>query len=130
MRVREKADRGFTLIETLVAFVILAFSLGALLTVFSDSLRVVRAGEEYAHAVALAEQRFVEFDAAEFDGVGVEEDVDESGYHWRIETTPMDSGSESAEKSGFTPVSVTVNVSWGGIGGRSISFHSIRLAPR
>lgn len=130
MRGRGKAERGFTLIEALVAFVILAFSLGALLTVFSDSLRVVRASEEYAHAVALAEQRFFEFDATEFAGVGVEEDVDESGYRWRVETAAMDGGSEATGKSLFTPVSVTVNVSWGGFGSRGVSLHSIRMVPR
>ena len=62
-------DRGFTLIEVLVAFAILAFTLAAAYGVFADASRAVASGERYGVALALAESRLAEVDAAPADEV-------------------------------------------------------------
>ena len=72
MRIGRVSSKGFTLIEVLVAFLILAFSLGALMTLFSGSLRSVRLGEDYAHATALGQAQLALVDAHGLDGIGVE----------------------------------------------------------
>ena len=72
MSAQSGTSRGFTLIEVLVAFLILAFSLGALFKLFSGSLRSVRQGEDYAHATALAHAQLARIDADGIDGQGIE----------------------------------------------------------
>lgn len=53
-------SRGFTLIETLVAFTVLALVLGALYRVFAASARQATLAQDYAYAVQLAEARLAE----------------------------------------------------------------------
>ena len=54
-------DRGFTLIEILVAFTILALFLGAAFEVFSSAVRAAQVGDEYARALVLARSKLDEF---------------------------------------------------------------------
>ena len=126
MLFRRKSRRGFTLIEVLVAFVILAFSLGALFSVFSGSLRSVRHSGEYALATAIAQAHLAQIEAAGLIGAGVEEGEDEAGYRWRVEVAealdlPVDTG-----KTGFVPVEVSVTVSWGAANARSVTLTTLR----
>ena len=123
---RRARDRGFTLLEVLVAFAILAFTLAAAYGVFSDASRSVASGERYGVALALAESRLAEVDAAAaaetWDGEGEFEDT----YRWRVETRAMPDG--AAENVPVEPVIVTVTVSWAS--GGPVTLETIRLRPR
>ena len=55
-----KRQAGFTLIEVLVAFTVLALVLGALYRVFGASARQAQLAQDYAQAVAVAEARLSE----------------------------------------------------------------------
>lgn len=130
MSAQSGTSRGFTLIEVLVAFLILAFSLGALFSLFSGSLRSVRLGEDYAHATALARAQLARLDADGIDGQGIEAGEADGGYRWFMEFAPLP---ESAARSGageFEPLTVTVTVSWGPLDNRSLSLSTVRLARR
>lgn len=120
-------SRGFTLIEVLVAFLILAFSLGALFSLFSGSLRSVRQGEDFAHATALARAQLARIDADGISGQGIETGETEDGYRWQIEFAPLP---ERSGDSAFEPLAVTVNVSWGALDNRSLSLSTVRLVRR
>ena len=50
-------SRGYTLVEVLVAFVILAMALSVLLRIFSGGVRNVGVSSDYAKAVLIAESR-------------------------------------------------------------------------
>lgn len=50
-------QRGLTLIEVLVAFVVLALTLGVILQIFSGGLRNARLSDAYTRALLLAESR-------------------------------------------------------------------------
>ncbi|HXH03631.1 MAG TPA: type II secretion system protein [Candidatus Competibacteraceae bacterium] len=50
-----RRERGFTLLEVLVAFVILSLSLGVLMQVFSSGLNGVALAEEYSRATLYGE---------------------------------------------------------------------------
>lgn len=122
--------RGFTLVEVLIAFVILAFSMGALMNLFSGSMRSVTQGEEYAQATDIARAQLARLDAD-----GVAEVVDETGetddgYLWRVEVAPMVLTEPQPEDSPYGPVTVTVTVSWGGIQTRSVALTTVRLVRR
>jgi general secretion pathway protein I len=130
MRRARTFNRGFTLIEVLVAFLILAFSLGALMSLFSGSLRSVRLGEDYAHATALARAQLVLFDAAEPRGPGVETGETEDGFRWTVESVEMPDMGPADADSRFFPLEVNVIVSWGALYNRSVSLSTFRLVRR
>lgn len=126
MTARGARDRGFTLVEVLVAFAILAFSLAAAYGVFSDASRSVAAGERYGLALALAEHRLAVVDAAPldetWDGAGIYENI----YRWEVETRAQpDSVADSVR---LVPVVVSVTVSWDG--GGPVTLETIRLRSR
>lgn len=116
--------RGFTLVEVLVAFAILAFTLAAAYGVFSDSARAVATGEDHGVALALAQSKLAESDALPAD-----ERRDGSGefddrFLWRIETEDLPD-SAPAGTAALKPVLVRVTVEWDS--GRSIALETIRL---
>ena len=122
--------RGFTLIEVLVAFAILAVALGVLIQVFSTGLRNARVAEAYTTATLYAESMLA--------AVGVEEplaagetsgDFDER-FRWRLDVQPYeipDSDNEAAVGRAFR---VVVTVSWGDEDDpRNVTLTTLRLAP-
>jgi type II secretory pathway pseudopilin PulG len=117
-------------LEVLIAFVILAFSLGAITSQFSGSLRSVRQGEEYAEAVAVARTQLAQLDLEGMESAGPEAGETEEGYRWRRELSPLAEESLSASEDTLEPVVVTVTVSWGTLRERSIELSTVRLAPR
>ncbi|RLJ20381.1 general secretion pathway protein GspH [bacterium endosymbiont of Escarpia laminata] len=72
------SQKGFTLIEVLVAFVILAMSLSVLFRIFSGGLANISIGERYAGAVTLAETLLDETNLSQYEMSGSRED----GYRW------------------------------------------------
>ena len=52
-----RRSRGYTLVEVLVAFVIMAMALTVLLRIFSGGVRNVALSSDYAKAVLIAESR-------------------------------------------------------------------------
>ena len=54
---RPAREAGFTILEVLTAFVLLAVTLAALLQVFSGGLRDAQLADEYARAVMMAQSR-------------------------------------------------------------------------
>ena len=52
-----KRSRGYTLVEVLVAFMIMALALTVLLRIFASGVRNVSVSSEYAQAVLIGESR-------------------------------------------------------------------------
>jgi len=120
-------DRGFTLIEVLVAFAILAFTLAAAYGVFSDSVRAVASGERHGVALALAESRLAEIDAMPLDEAWDNEGDFNDIYRWSVETRSLP-GTMREANAGFEPVLVSVTVTWEH-GGR-VALDTVRLKRR
>ncbi len=127
-------DRGFTLIEVLVAFAILALALGVLLQVFSTGLRNARVSEAYTTATLLAESKLaqvgIEDPLVEGQSVGRFDDR----FRWLIEVRPyQESEPDAAPEREGLPVrayEVVVTVSWDEVHDkRSVSLTTLRLAP-
>lgn len=130
MRAERKLSRGFTLLEVLVAFAILTFSLAGVFGVFSNSLDAARSGQEYAHATALARARLTEIAAAGITEIAPATGEDDAGYRWRVDVAEMADAPVTPSASGLVPAVVTVSVEWGRGFGRSIELSTIRAVPR
>jgi general secretion pathway protein I len=78
--------RGFSLLEVLVAFAIMALALGALMQVFSTGLRTVTLGDEYTRAVLLAESKLAAMGVEEPLQEGEQSGTFDEHYRWRTVT--------------------------------------------
>jgi len=130
-----RGHRGFTLMEILVAFVVLGAAVGVLYRTFSAGLRNVDAVAGYSEAIAVAE--------AKLTGLGLEQPLqegDESGttedrrFSWQIAVRPyIPPGPPGDESSGFISphqlLRATVTVTWNERGDqkRRIDISTVRL---
>lgn len=130
MQAKWRVSRGFTLLEVLVAFAILTFSLAGVFGVFSSSLNAARNGQEYAQATALAQERLAEIAAAGVAEIASATGDDASGYRWRVDVEEMLDVPITPSASGLVPVMVVVSVEWGRGGGRSVQLSTIRAVLR
>jgi general secretion pathway protein I len=150
---------GFTLLEVLVAFAILALSLGVLIQIFSTGLNNVALGSEYSRAILLAQSQLAALGVEAPLAAGESNGEFGDGYRWHVTVTPYDlpppagAGSAAIEApdssasklflsrfrglapgvAGATPVQaydVAVEVMWGEGGNqRSVTLRSLKLAP-
>lgn len=79
---------GFTLIEVIVAFTILAVALVALMQAFSGGLSGLAAAEAQALAVAHARAKLEEVGVTLPLAPGEFEDEFDDGYRWRVRISP------------------------------------------
>ena len=89
-------EAGFTIIEVLAAFVLMAVALAAILQVFSAGLRDAQLADEYARAVIIARSNLAAYTASE----KLEEGVRAGGegpYSWTLEASAYDEQKENPE---------------------------------
>ncbi len=127
-------SRGFTLIEVLVAFMILTLSLSVLLRIFSGGLNNVAVAGDYAQAVLLAESQLAVVGRSEPLLVG--QSYGESGeqFRWRRTIASYLPWEDDAALTVPVPVvgyHVSVEVSWTHNGrDRQITLDSLRAQQR
>jgi general secretion pathway protein I len=85
-----KGARGFTLVEALVAFAILAATLIALYGALGTSLAGIARASRHEDAVLVAESRLAELNAIRALPALLEGAVDGTGFRWRIEAIADD----------------------------------------
>jgi prepilin-type N-terminal cleavage/methylation domain-containing protein len=120
-------SRGFTLIEMLVAFVVLVTCLGALLPLLAGAARQSVVLQDYARAVTLAESLLAQ---AGEDGElrpGVQ-----SGREGELEWTRRIEREEArAPDAQWIPWRVSVEVRWSaGKGSRAVALATLRVGAR
>ena len=129
----KRTSAGFSLLEVLVAFVILALTLSVTMRIFSGGLRNAALADDYSRALLLAQSRLAELSvqplageaSGEFDGK----------YRWHSTIHPrIDEASAAGIGAPLLPVSlmeIEVRVAWGEEGGKSreIALHTLQLAP-
>ncbi len=128
------AERGFTLIEVLIAFLIAAAAAGALVHAATGAVAASRAAGRYDEAVARAESHLASLAAAPFgegDRQGDEGDV----FHWHVQVaaagTVQLTGGNSAMPAGMvTLYRIAVTLSWRDGGARrAVRLDGARLGP-
>lgn len=106
-----RTNRGFTLVEVLIAFAILAVALTALMQAFSQGLRSLEVAEDYATATMLARSKMAEIGPL----IAVEESEltgeFENGWQWRVAIVPFaDDGDPDVELGAVTLFDVNVAI--------------------
>lgn len=120
---------GFTLLEVIIAFVIMALIIGATLDTFSTGLRNAALTGNYAEAIVRAESRLAVLDQSELLKSGVESGRFNETYIWRtVVSRVVPDQDADAESTMFWLYDVAVTVSWGqGRDNREVTLQSQRL---
>mgnify|MGYP001093098421 CR=1 FL=1 len=130
----KQACRGFSLLEVLVAFIILSLALGVLMRIFSGGLGNIGAAEHYSRAVAIAESQLaaagIESPLTEGENAG----ETENGYTWRTSVRRYDADEQPLEgvvlPVDLYQVEVTVNWDHTATTPRTLRFVTLRATPR
>ena len=123
-------QRGFSLLEVLVAFAILSVSLGVLLQVFATGLRNAGMADDYTQATLFAESILTaigrETPLSEGDHSGPINDR----FSWRSTVSAYTEGMPDPEKAQVRAYRVGVEVFWHGLlQERSVVLETLRLVP-
>ncbi|MEX6500759.1 type IV pilus modification PilV family protein [Pseudomonas zhanjiangensis] len=121
--------RGFTLLEVLVAFLILSLSMSVLMRIVSQSLNALSAAERHQVAVQLAESKLAEvLVGLDESSRGKQQGRLDQRFRWQSEVEPYEfENQEPGERYSVTPWLVRVSVSWGKRPGERVSLSTIRL---
>ena len=108
-------QQGFSLLEILIAFSILALSLGILLKIFSAGVNTAVVAEDYTAAVQIAESLMAKTGVETPLQAGQDSGLENEKYHWLVDITPFVFNPENVDTSAITAVlfKVKVIVSWG-----------------
>ena len=134
-----RGQSGFSLLEVLVAFSILALSLGVLMQIFSGAMRNAVLSEQYSQAALLAQSIL--------SATGIEEPLQageragewENGMRWRLFISPYEEPLEDGEEqprglrteqlANVEGYQLRVEVSWDdGDKRRRVELESLRIA--
>ena len=129
MRYHANKTQGFTLLEVLVAFTLLALVLGVVLQIFSGGMRTAEIARNHSVGALLAESKLA--------GIGIEEPLVEgqqtgvfdNGFRWysSVERYQEQDGGKTEEEQ-IVPYLVALTVEWGsGRTGGSVTLTTLRL---
>ncbi|MFA5922847.1 MAG: type II secretion system protein [Methylococcaceae bacterium] len=108
-------QKGFSLLEILIAFSILALSLGILLKIFSAGVNTAVVAEDYTAAVQIAESLMAETSVETPLQASQASGLENEKYHWLVEVSPFVFNPENVDAKVVTAelFKVKVIVSWG-----------------
>jgi general secretion pathway protein I len=129
-------ERGFTLLEVLIAFIIAALALGVMFDAALGGLRASESASRYEEALSLARSHLASVKAAALGGRELSGD-DGRGFHWTLHIKPVatatlargpDEDPSQGAPAQTTLFSISVIESWRGDGGeRQIRLDSAAL---
>lgn len=134
-RSKAAAQRGYTLLEVIVAFALLAMALGLLLGILSGAARQVRWSGDAGRAALYAQSLMDQVGVGERIAPGERDGEFEQGrYRWRLRVAPW---RDAAARSTQQPVAiggpelfeVTLGIEWGDAGpSQRLQLRSLRVA--
>ena len=104
-------NSGFSLLEMIVAIVLLSFSLGALYQAVAGASKIIRVDEKYAYANGIAQSLLAEYAVVPDTGL-VQAGETEGGFRWQVNAEPME-GEYPAQLEEGSLQQLSISVSWG-----------------
>ena len=126
------AESGLTLLEVLVAFVILAVAITSVMQIFSTGLEGTRRAEAANLAALMAESKLAAVGVEIPLRAGKHDGAEADGFAWQIEIEPYREGGGVGEtEPALDALQVRVQVRWPGPRGATerLMLHSLRLVP-
>ena len=120
-------ERGFTLIEALVALAIIAAVLGSIGAVIGTTVRGTRAIDQKLALSGAAETVLASLPSRNALKPGRQTGV-LAGHSWRIDVAPINAAPADAPPSRFVPLAVNMRMQ--GPGGAQIQVTTVRLVPK
>jgi general secretion pathway protein I len=124
-------ESGFSLLEVLVAFSILAMALTALLSVFGGGLRLASVADDTALATSFAQSKLAEVGVVEPLSEGQTSGAFDERFRWIVDVRPQELADKEIDSSNL-PVQlyrVDVRVEWDeGKRTRAINLTTFRIA--
>jgi len=125
-----RRQEGFSLLEVLVAFVILSISLGVLLQVFATGLRNAGTADDYTQATLYAESILAAIGRETPLSEGQHSGPINDRFSWRSTVAPYTDDMPDPEKTHVRAYRVEVEVFWDGLAQtRSVMLETLRLMP-
>lgn len=133
-RHRPGPQGGFTLIEVIIAFALLALALTLLLGSLSGAARQIRAAEDAGRATLHAQSLLAQIGVGEALQAGYEEGEFEDGrYRWSLDIAPyrdpLKRPSPLANPSAPRLLQLQLAVRWGDGAGQQLQWQTLRMAP-
>jgi len=128
MTLKRHSD-GYTLIEVLVAMMILAISLTVIFRIFAGGLSKIGTASDYARAVMVAESVLAAAGNTEALQMGESSGSLFDKYHWVRTVTPyQEPGEQSFDSLPLNVYRVSVAVEWpAGRGNRHVDLSTLKL---
>jgi general secretion pathway protein I len=132
-RFSKHSNRGFSLLEILVAFSILAISLGILLKIFSSGVNTAIIAEEYTLATQVAESLMAKSGVVAPLVAGQSSGIVGEKFHWTVRIENISNPADNTEnQSVVSLMDVQVIVRWGDDlveNGRFVELNTIKTGP-
>ena len=127
-------QRGFSLLEMIIAFSILAVSLGILMKIFSSGIMTAQVADDYTNAVQIAHNLIAKTGVEKPLKISEEIGVEDNFYHWRVRVNPKTFVSPELDLRGLPVEVFNVNVLiwWGDeakTDDRVLELNTLKLAP-
>jgi len=128
------SQRGFSLLEILVAFVLMAIAIGMLLSIFSAGLRNANVAEGYTNAVQIAESVMARVGPEIPLQPGQLSGVEDEKYRWDliVDTFDLTTATIDTQVIPAQLYMATVTVSWASEaeGGRQFELAQLKMAGK
>ena len=127
-------QKGFSLLEILIAFSILAISLGILLKIFSAGINTAVVSEDYTAAVQIAESLMAKTGLESPLQAGEDSGTENEKYEWHVLVTPYLFNPDNIDEMTITTtlfkVKVIVNWDIEKTKGRQIELTTLKLVNK
>ncbi len=125
---RPSGQGGFSLLEVLVAFAVLALTLGVLMQIFAGGSRNTLSGSSYSRAAELAES-VLALAGTEYPLQPGVQQGEEAGMQWQLEVVQHQITGFIAPPQHLRGFHVSARVEWSdGVNRRSLVLDTLRLA--
>lgn len=106
-------QQGFTLVEILVAFMVLALVGGALLQLFQGGMRNLDSSRHYTEAALLARSKLTELSVAPHLAAGEQSGRFDDTYRWTLTLTPyQETIDRPIPETHLLPLKADLTISW------------------